>query len=177
MSPDPWRLSSFFSPIKTGDSVKQRASFRGSSIGRMGSRHSSKNAGCDVMAGVCEAKDPPVAPGLSLPRFLEWMSEVVVKCPAPVKSFGHAFARLPNEQRFGRESNGRSGPLLADNGKARGVSFTSRHNAAKAVVMLQWMELSRGMKNGGIPPFNLSSCLAEATRLQLDSPTEDDRLV
>lgn len=147
--------------LKTGDGVRRRASFRISSIGRMGNPHLDANARCGVMAGVCEARDPPVAPGLSLPQFLEWMSEMAVKCPTPVKAFGRAFARLPNEQRFDRGENGRPGPLLASTGKASRVSSTSRENAAKAVVMLQWMELSRGMRNGGIPPFSLSSCLAE----------------
>lgn len=133
----------------------------------MGSHRVDNNAGCDVTAGACEAKDPPVAPGLSLKQFLEWMSEVIVKCPAPVKTFGHGFTSLPNEQRFGRGRKGRSGPLLASTAKAKGLSSTSRQNAAKAVVMLQWMELSRGMRNGGIPPFDLSSCLAEVTPASL----------
>lgn len=129
----------------------------------MGNHHLDANAGRGAMDGVCEAKDPPVAPGLSLPQFLEWMSEVAVKCPTPVKTLGRAFARPPNEQRSALGGNGRSGSLLASTGKASRVSSTSRENAAKAVVMLQWMELSRGMRNGGIPPFSLSSCLAEAT--------------
>ena len=119
---------------------------------------------------------------MSLPQFFEWLSEVVVKCHVSVKSFGHGFAGQPDEKRFGRWGNGRSGSLLESTskgregrqstgkgteeiesgGKSRGVGVMRRHNAAKALVMLQWMELSRGMRSGGIPPFDLSSCFPDA---------------
>lgn len=41
-----------------------------------------------------------------------------------------------------------------------------RQDAARAIVLLQWMEVSRGMKEGkqgGIPPFRISTSLAKRT--------------
>lgn len=188
-----------------GGGSRRRSSLRGSPLSWTGSHHPATSAACDITEGELEAKDPPVAPGLSLPQFFEWMSEVVVKCPAPAKTFGRIdLARhQPNEKTFGRGRNGRSGSgsllLVERAGKqarrlgvestgkqarglgvestgkqprglgvestgkqARGAGVLKRQNAAKAVVMLQWMELSRGMRTGGIPPFSLSSCFAEA---------------
>lgn len=84
------------------------------------------------------------------------------------KTFGHSSTRSPLKR---GGSPGRSFPRKAEPGhvvrggrnkmeSGGGGVASARRNAARAVVLLQWMEVSRGMRNkksGDIPPFRLSS--------------------
>lgn len=79
-----------------------------------------------------------------------------VNQPRPrVRSDGRK--RKVSEPVFFSPEGGRS-----ENGSSSSVN--RRRNAARAIVLLQWIEVSRGMnggKGGGIPPFRLSSSLAK----------------
>lgn len=87
------------------------------------------------------------------------------------KTLGHSFTpssskagkpggsgSLRGNAEIGHSIQGRSTRMESGgNGAA-----SARKNAARAVVLLQWMEVSRGARNkktGDIPPFRLSSCM------------------
>ena len=104
-----------------------------------------------------------MAPGLTEPQFFDWLSAVAMECKALTtkKTFGHSPQRS-------RSKGGRDGPHLRgkiESGRlapSKSDAASARRNAAKTVVLLQWMEVSRGMrkaKREGIPPFRLSACL------------------
>lgn len=109
-----------------------------------------------------------MASGLTERQFFDWLSEVAMESKALTtkNNFYHSLARSPSKM-------GNTGGSLrgkADSGekmerRGSGATATARRNAAKAVVLLQWMEVSRGMRNKkarDIPPFRLSSCVANS---------------
>ena len=108
------------------------------------------------------------ASGLTELQFIEWLSEVALECKALTtkKTFGHSLTRSPS--RMGKPGGSLRGK--AEHGDemgsgSTGVDSSARKNAAKAVVLLQWMEVSRGMqskKTGDIPPFRLSACVVSS---------------
>lgn len=87
------------------------------------------------------------------------------------KTFGQSLTRSPSKTREpgrnlrGKAESGHS--IRGGNDKresGRNGPAGARRNAARAVVLLQWMEVSRGMRNeraGDIPPLRLSSCLVD----------------
>lgn len=77
-------------------------------------------------------------------------------------TFGHSLSRsLSKMGKPGGSLRGKAGSGKKMESEGSGAASAAQ-NAAKAVVLLQWMEVSRGMKNkktGDIPPFRLSSCV------------------
>ncbi len=110
-----------------------------------------------------------VAPGLTEPQFFAWLSAVAMECKALTtkKAFGPSLPRMgPKAGREGQSTRGRAESSRAT--QSRSGSANARRNAARTIVMLQWMEVSRGMRDtntntkggeGGIPPLHLSACL------------------
>lgn len=79
------------------------------------------------------------------------------------KTFGHSLTR--STSKMGKPGGSRVKTEFGHSmkiGDGGNVANRARRNAARAVVLLQWMEVSRGMKDkktGDIPPFRLSSCV------------------
>lgn len=108
------------------------------------------------------------ASGLTEAQFFQWIKFVAVECKALTtqKAFGNSLIRPRSKS--GRGTCGgkaQSKDAMTAHEKENG---SRRQGVASAVVMLQWMEVSRGMRAGKgerIPPFQLSSCLANTMPL------------
>lgn len=139
--------------------AKRPSRRRRSSSASASSRRSSGSS--MLVAGNDEAQEPPVAPGLSLPQFLEWLVGVILECATLTRIFRGRTAGIGSTKsetgRLGwpggglRTSGQGPGATKAKRCDERGTSF------AKAVTFLQWMELSSGMKRKHLPAFRLSA--------------------
>lgn len=109
-----------------------------------------------------EVLEPPIAPGLSLQKFLEWLVEVIVSCATLSRTFRDKIASIGGGMPLGARVSVRSRDTsqkhlrraqTSEGGVMRGVSC----GTGKAVTFLQWMELSSGMRKKNVPPFRLSA--------------------
>lgn len=108
-------------------------------------------------------KRPSLAKGLSQLRFSDWLAELALGCSALTKAFGR---RLKSPANMGyRHQMAERSVSTAHTGRVGGVvhDMVYEQNAAKAVALLQWMEVSRGMRRGAIPLFSLSTCFPNVT--------------
>ncbi|CAM9810177.1 unnamed protein product [Ectocarpus sp. 6 AP-2014] len=111
----------------------------------------------------------PEASGLTEAQFFQWIKFVAVECKALVtkKAFSNSLTRPRSKSGRGAcRGKAESVDAMSANEKENG---SRRQGIASAVVLLQWMEVSRGMRAGKgegiIPPFKLSSCLANTMPL------------
>lgn len=161
---------------KGGGSRRRRSSNLESPKSQRNAPSRRRSVACDGK-GDGDLTSSAEAPGLTEPKFFDWLSQVAVECKALTtkNTFGHSLRRSPSKRgNPGRNLRGKaeSGHSIQGGSSAMesGVNgaASARRNAARAVVLLQWMEVSRGMKSkktGDIPPFRLSSCLVNGKRL------------
>lgn len=169
------RLSLAQNP-RTGDDSRRRGS---SNLELPRNRRNSQSRRTSIACNGREQEDPTPsteASGLTEPQFFDWISEVAMECKdlTTKKTFGHSLTRsLSKGEKPGGNHRGNAEPGHSIQGgfskmeSGGNGAASARREAAKAVVMLQWMEVSRGMrdkKTGDIPPFRLSSCLLTASR-------------
>ncbi|CBN74420.1 hypothetical protein Esi_0020_0141 [Ectocarpus siliculosus] len=131
-----------------------------------------KEEGGNIFSGSAGGADGepsvPEASGLTEAQFFQWVKFVAVECKALVtkKAFGNSLTRPRSKSGRGTcRGKAESVDAMPANEKENG---SRRQGIASAVVLLQWMEVSRGMRAGkgeGIPPFKLSSCLANTMPL------------
>lgn len=131
-----------------------------------------KEVGGNILGGSAGGADgepsAPEASGLTEAQFFQWIKFVAVECKALAtkKAFGNSLTR-PRSKAGRRTCGGKAESVdaMPANEKENG---SRRQGVASAVVLLQWMEVSRGMRAGKgecIPPFQLSSCLANTMPL------------
>lgn len=156
----------------TGGNSRRRGRTQGLSASRLNpSSRRTSNVAMDGEGGGGQGRLSPesAAPGLTEAQFFGWLTEIVVECKAlgTKKTFGHSLTRRPCSI-LGRGGRGYRGGKDDYRDPLDGAS-ARRQNAARALALLQWMEVSRGMstgkKGGGIPPFRLSACLANSMPL------------
>lgn len=127
----------------------------GSSVSqRRGSSRRASSLSCDVSVRESEAKEPPVVPGLALDQFFHWLSRLATGSPALFESKAlhqASAARGRKDVKRACESRPGGGRWRSSDGSPM------KRDVAKAVTLLQWMDVSRGMKRDNIPAFNLSS--------------------
>lgn len=157
----PPQINSTRYPSGTGHAYRRSAGSRKSSLSQASSCSRRTSVASAFTTAAREAREPPMAPGLSLPQFFQWLSELALGCAALAKTFNHTLARRSREgiERCGTK-RGPAPPLCAS-GRLRRKSGSSGATAARALALLQWMEVSRGMRKGGIPAFRLSSWFVE----------------
>ncbi|CAM9228445.1 unnamed protein product [Ectocarpus sp. 12 AP-2014] len=156
--------------IAAGDGSRQQARVRKpptSSLDGFTERTSDmKEVGGNIFSGTARGADgepsAQEASGLSEAQFFQWIKFVAVECKALAtkKALGNSLTR-PRA----KSGRGTCGGKADANEKENG---SRRQGVASAVVLLQWMEVSRGMRAGegeGIPPFQLSSCVANTMPL------------
>lgn len=157
-------MHSFASSVAVADRYWRASATRPSRRRRCSSASTfSRRTSCGSMAatGNDEAQEPPVAPGLSLLQFFEWLVEVIVECSTLNRIFrGRTAGRGSTSSETGRFGRSRgesctlgrgSRAMKAKGGDERGTS------CPKAVMFLQWMELSSAMRRKRLPAFRLSA--------------------
>ncbi|CAM9151288.1 unnamed protein product [Ectocarpus sp. 12 AP-2014] len=156
--------------IAAGDGSRQQAKVqkpRTSSLDGFTERTSDmEEVGGNIFSGTAGGADgepsAQEASGLSKAQFFQWVKFVAVECKALAtkKALGNSLTR-PRA----KSKRGTCGGKADANEKENG---SRRQGVASAVVLLQWMEASRGMRAGkgeSIPPFQLSSCVANTMPL------------
>ncbi|CAM9206655.1 unnamed protein product, partial [Ectocarpus sp. 13 AM-2016] len=156
--------------IAAGDGSRQQARVQKpptSSLDGFTERTSDmKEVGENIFSGTAGGADgepsAQEASGLSEAQFFQWIKFVAVECKALAtkKALGNSLTR-PRAKSERGTCGGKADANEMENG-------SRREGVASAVVLLQWMEVSRGMRAGkgeGIPPFQLSSCVANTMPL------------
>lgn len=146
-----------------GNGLGRRQSSRKPSLSYAGTCSRRTSVTFDSTSGHHETEESPIAPGLSQSQFFEWLTEIAAGCLTLARSVNQAFPLCCKVGiGSGVVSEVRGSQLKKINAAGGGVA-ANWHNAARVVALLQWMEVSRGMRKGGIPAFRLSSCFAKGT--------------